>query len=452
MERLTRVEELESCFRKYPDVPEEVVVKEDCLRYGISWTEVALEASQGFQLKSYYLFQFDRSSREAMRQDESIRAPEDIKIFGGDYGLKDTVVANHVSADSPYLVDAVDGRLRLFDRGDGGAPRPIAEVKLRRPPKYYGLRFEDGRPYSEIIGAPGWAHIAFVTVLRNCQYWSDKEECKFCDINANVREQKVLGRPYTVHKKVDEVVRVVEAAYADYVEGVPPIAAGEYESVWEMGPHSIQISGGTVVDRVQGKDDCDFYIQYVEAIKDKIGSRFPLMLQTAAKNKSDLKRLRAAGVDVQISNFEVWDKGLFQVICPGKESFVGRDEWIKRICESVEVFGEAGTHPGFVAGVEMAQPWGFKTVREAIKSTTEGFEFLMSHGVIPRPITWCIEPLSALAGHPMIPLDYFVQLDRNWYETWRKYGLPVPLGHGPFETGRGRYPNSAYCDMGPHTH
>ena len=156
--------------------------------------------------------------------------------------------------------------------------------------------------------------------------------------------------------------------------------------------------------------------------------------------------VKAAGVDIHICNFEVWDKRLFKIICPGKERFVGRDEWFRRLVESVEVFGEGNVHPGFVAGVEMAQPWGFKTIDEAVASTTEGFEFLMSHGVVPRPITWCIEPLSALGGHPMIPLEYYIRIAKAWYETRKKYGVPVH-GHGPMETGRGRYPNNAYCDM-----
>ena len=34
--------------------------------------------------------------------------------------------------------------------------------------------------------------------------------------------------------------------------------------------------------------------------------------------------------------------------------------------------------PSFVSGVEMARPHGFKTVDEAVKSTTSGFEYLMS--------------------------------------------------------------------------
>ncbi len=447
-----RVDELESCFKQFPDVPEEVIIKEDCTRYGLAWTDRALKACDGYQVKSYFLFQWDRSSRKDMAEEAPVISAEEIKIFGGPYKLMETVVANHLSVDSPYLLDVVDGKLKLLDRTEKNNPRLIADVKLRKPPSYYHLKLEDGRPYWDICAAPAWGFYMFITVLRNCQYWGDKEECKFCDINANAREQQALGRPSTVFKKPEEVAKVVEAAFAEYIKGEPPTEAGEFESVWERGPHQVQISGGTVTQNVKGKNDTDFYIQYVEAVKEKIGSRFPVIVQTAAKDKKDLKRLKAAGADVHMANFEVWDKRLFQIICPGKERFVSRDEWIRRLCDSVYIFGEGGVFPGFVAGVEMAQPWGFKTVGEAVKSTTEGMEYLMSHGVIPRPITWVIEPLSALAHHPMIPLEYHIEVDRNWYELWRKYALPDARGFGHFETGRGRYSTAAFCDMGPHKH
>ena len=49
-------------------------------------------------------------------------------------------------------------------------------------------------------------------------------------------------------------------------------------------------------------------------------------------------------------------------IAPGKYRYIatdqwsGRDEWIRRLLGQVEVFGVGNVAPGFVAGVEMAQP------------------------------------------------------------------------------------------------
>ncbi len=115
------------------------------------------------------------------------------------------------------------------------------------------------------------------------------------------------------------------------------------------------------------------------------------------------------------------------------------------------VFGEGNVVAGFVAGVEMAQPWGFKEVDEAVKSTTNGMEYLMSHGVVPRPLSWGVEGHSALSGHPLLPLDYFLKIDMNWYELMCKYRLPSPcealyarrMGPGIWE-----FPLGAMGDMG----
>jgi len=116
----------------------------------------------------------------------------------------------------------------------------------------------------------------------------------------------------------------------------------------------------------------------------------------------------------------------------------------------VDVMGEGGVSPNMVSGIEMAQPWGFSTVEDAIRSTREGFEYLMSRGVLPHLDTWCIEPGTTLEGHPPIPLDFLIQADLAWYETWRKYKLPPFAGYGPMGGGPGVavYGNTASVDLG----
>lgn len=45
--------QLESYFQKYPDVNKEVIIKEDLLRLGVSFTDKALEESSNYATKSY---------------------------------------------------------------------------------------------------------------------------------------------------------------------------------------------------------------------------------------------------------------------------------------------------------------------------------------------------------------------------------------------------------------
>ena len=200
------------------------------------------------------------------------------------------------------------------------------------------------------------------------------------------------------------------------------------------------ISGGSILRRLASLDEDDFYIQYIEAARDAIGYRWPILLQTGPKDKKSIKRLQAAGMTCHHPNLEIWDKNIFEKICPGKAQRVGWDEWVRLMLEEVDVLGEGNVGPNFVTGVELAKPYGFKDIASAVKSTLEGFDFLMTHGVIPRPSQWCISPGSNLAGHEPPPLDYYPQVDLGWYELWKKHGLPFPTGEGP--------PGAGWCPYG----
>jgi hypothetical protein len=139
---------------------------------------------------------------------------------------------------------------------------------------------------------------------------------------------------------------------------------------------------------------------------------------------------------------------LFETICPGKARWIGRDVWIRRILDAAKVFGAPNVIPNFVAGVEMARPHGFTTVEEALRSTGEGLDYFMSHGVAPRFTTWCPEPLSTLGrDQGPAPLEYHVGLLRVWRDTHRKHGLPVPPGYGAPGPGNAVFSVSAFMDV-----
>jgi hypothetical protein len=184
------------------------------------------------------------------------------------------------------------------------------------------------------------------------------------------------------------------------------------------------ISGGTTLTKVDGLNEYDFCLHYVDATKEAIGGRWPICLQTAQKPVEVAKRYKTAGVDAHETNLEVWDERLFNILCPGKAIHIGCDRWIKLMLDEVDVFGEGNITPCFVEGVEVCQPWGFKTIDKAVKSTAEGWDFLMSHGVIPRPNLWVGSPKSGLKGNVPPPPEFFVRMDLTWYELWHKYTLP----------------------------
>ena len=61
--------------------------------------------------------------------------------------------------------------------------------------------------------------------------------------------------------------------------------------------------------------------------------------------------------------------------------------------DAADVFGPRYVIPNFVAGVEMAKPFGFETIDAAMKITTEGLDYFHQsgdhatlHDLVPRAV------------------------------------------------------------------
>ena len=66
---------VESYAKKYPDVPKEVILKEDLLRLGLNVTRDAMELSKGCREQAYYLFSYNISSHDDLAEGVSTVTP-----------------------------------------------------------------------------------------------------------------------------------------------------------------------------------------------------------------------------------------------------------------------------------------------------------------------------------------------------------------------------------------
>ena len=84
MERISKRRRLEELFNKYPDVPREVIVKEDVLHDGVAFTAPALEIGKGYRCKMYggWLFTFDMATEDAKKEQKLFSVPDYIEIHG----------------------------------------------------------------------------------------------------------------------------------------------------------------------------------------------------------------------------------------------------------------------------------------------------------------------------------------------------------------------------------
>ncbi len=424
-ERLAEVERLVEAF---PDLPPEAVFKEDILRGGLAFSEDALRIASGYKPKAYFIFSFDLIPIEEMRSREHFRAPEEVSLRGGPWNFRRTIVSVRLNPRSDYRVEvSSEGGLMLTLDGE-----EICGVEFQPVPEYYRRTLASGKPITDIAPTIEWGYLLYLTVYRVCQYFGKKEECQFCDINENYRQQKKAGRPYTAVKTVEEILEALQI-----------IDETDSES------RAYTVTGGSITSTLNGMREVEFYARYPEAIEKRFPGRWIGKVVVQALPKDDVRRFKEAGVQIYHPNYEVWDRRLFEIICAGKNRYIGRDEWIARILDAREVFGASRVIPNFVAGIEMSQPHGFASPEEAVESTREGLDFFMSRGVMPRFTTWCPEPISLLgkANPGGAPLEYHVRLLRAWRDTQEKHNLPAPPGYGEPGIGNAVFSVSSFMDV-----
>lgn len=397
--RPTRQVQLEALFDRYPDLPAEAIIKEDLLNEGLA---ISPTLPNGI-------------------------LPKDLAIDGGLYALRRTIVRVRVHPESPYLLNSLDGKWVIVDRRSGSA---LADARRFPENNGYAERTcSDGALCAEILDPDGE-----LAVFSTCQL-SGEERCRFCR----------LGSAFT---KVP-CVNPADACVKDPLQVGEAIGEMFVGAEWDPRerPTNIRLTGGSIVAQLQGQTEEDFYLQYVAAIKAVIRNRYPLLLEMFPKPQRVEAQLRREGVNGRLSNLDVWDKQLFVALCPGKERLIGWEEWVRRLIDQVDVYGQGHVLPGLIVGLEMAGPWGTNSPSEALRTTSKAFEFLMLHGITPRPIHVWLDPVSEPGVKQQPPVELFLETDRAWYETWQKYAMSEPAGYrmGP---GRSRFAESAAFDVG----
>lgn len=387
-------------YKQFPDVHPEIILKTDLNRQGIRFSQAALEEFQrrnDINWKGFHFFSYDMQTPVTFGQ----------RIPNGYYLEEGSIVYERTNWNSPYEMDFRDGRFVIIEQGEIIADN----IKFPPNPNYYGMTLEDGTQMPAVV--QGWFNeLLFITFNKYCELWNSGDECLFCDINWQLREQ-VKSEETVVARKdpsiITEVLKTIRATDPQF--------------------HVAMISGGTILKRYQGKTELEFYVERLNAVREGFGGTWlPTNCQIAALDDEGWRMIHETGVTAVQPNFEVYGKELFEWLCPGKAKFVGWGEWVKRTIRAVDFWGPGKVNPNFVLGIEMAQPHGFKEVKDALKSTLEGWDFLMSHGVVPRHCTWTIEPKSGLRDNPLVPLEYFIEVEKGYTELrWKyKYDPPYP--------------------------
>ena len=382
---------LDEVLKKYPRVSPFVVVKIDAQRRGVRFSDQALALVD----RDLHQVEYRGFSRETVGT-----VPVSLIMRDGTSIL--TGFNTSAPARSPYLVDVREGRLFLTDEG-----RAVEEVFYWEKPDYYNLKTSRGVPMWRIALARPQRLDLYP--FQDCQFWrSPGQGCKYCAIAATYRQ---TDKP-------------------DYVE-IGEIEETLAEALKEPGRYmSLFLTGGSIISGREPLDDeVDLYIKVLRAAGRFFQpGRFPSQLIATAFTKKQLTRLhRETGLASYTADIEVLDREKFEWICPGKAKLIGYEEWKKRLCEAVEVFGPGRVNTGLVGGVEMARPHGFPNEEEALAATLAEAESLARRGVSVVYCVWTVAEGSIFFNQKSPSLEYYVRLAEGLDGLRRTYGLNIDM-------------------------
>ncbi|MDR2634397.1 MAG: radical SAM protein [Clostridiales bacterium] len=289
----------------------------------------------------------------------------------------------NVNQNAPFSLERAGGTLYLKVNG-----MRLFPVEYEPRPKFYGLNTSDDVPM-RFLAQHRLGDELMVTYNTYCHTLKRGGQCRFCALNSN--NAIIPKRNGFFIQKPRQIAEVAEAAYT---EGVV---------------RRLEITGGILPNR----EEVDFIIETGKAVCERLGTKSVPgghVLVAAPTDFSKIEALKEAGWEYVFFNLEVWNEHLFRGLCPGKESIVGRDTWLKALDYAVQVFGPRNVRSILIAGLE------------PFDSYFEGLKYLTERGIYADPSPFMPMPGSPMEGQGSPTAQWHINLLARTLDYWESVG------------------------------
>lgn len=365
-------------------LPPSAKLKLDLMFEGVRYSE-ALGAAAAHAFPNFYPYRFGKGEPNPTGRDK-VTIPYLMTLED------ETMLRVKGNPDSAWQVTGslADGYHLV---NDDGRDLPIGFEPL---PGWMSATCSDGTPMAQ-AGVSLHGDMAVINVAPGCEYFLAKDEdgnskkCSFCAYGApNERVAHFNQAIGTAAIPETTLARMQEVLTAAIQEG---------------GIRHIYLVGGSMTDPAE---EGERFLQLARAVQTVVQRRIPVALGSGAIPANQLQTFHDEQlVDFVCFNLEVWPEELFEQICPGKQDFVGFDNWLMSLEQAVALWGEGNVYSAMVAGIELEPEFGYDW-EQAADMAVQGAIDLCDRGVLPiYSLYW---PTGG-RDHP----DYFSRL-RNYFE------------------------------------
>ncbi len=284
--------------------------------------------------------------------------PAELKLPG------EVIVQVRENPEANFRLRIIENNLSVQDR----AGKIICAGDFISLPPFANLTTSDNAQLKDIVVYNGSCNLNF-TWNYFCDYFRTGTACRFCNLTPaqDFYPEENITNTYKNAKQIADVIEIARRYHPDpkaiLTRGTPSEKHG---------------FGGTV------------------QILEELASRFPftngrdrtkiLFTISPTKNISDVKLLYDLGAHSVSFNFEVFDKGYWKAIVPGKDKHIGRELWEASLIDAVKYFGEGRVFSAMIAGLEPRQ------------TLLEGVTWCTERGIVPIVVPFSPETGSQFEG------------------------------------------------------
>mgnify|MGYP002345191819 CR=1 FL=1 len=387
--------------RQYPALPPAIVMKTALLSIGVHFDPLMVEAART-ALPDFRPHTLPDGSK--------VQVPYLMKLENG------SLVRLRCSEESPFTIKHQGGlSFLLLDEG-----APFIQFSFANRPVWHDQTASDGTPLNA-CGLNQHGDMMVLNLTPACEYWSTpRNESNLSDI----RNKRSYRCAFCGYGLPDERSRALGQKEGEAT--IPPLsmkhAAEAVSKGIEAGARHLYLTGGSMLDP---ELEADRYLSIVSGLRD-VAKDVYLAVGSQALPPSRLKELKAAGADGVCFNLEVWDRKVWQYVCPGKSKFFTRDMWENSLVEAVSVFGKTNVHTAFVIGAEMVFDNALKDTETALRSNLEGARWLLSRDI--HPILSLFWPFvgTDMEGAAGPDLHFLLRLFSGVHELRLELNKPFP--------------------------
>jgi hypothetical protein len=277
---------------------------------------------------------------------------------------KEVIVQVRENSEANFRLRIIENNLVVQDK----TGRIICTGDFVGLPPFALEKTGDGTFFKDIVVYNGSCNLNF-TWNYFCDYFRTKVACRFCNLTPaqDFYPEENITNSYKNAKQIADVIEIARKYHTDP------------KAILTRGtPNEKHGLGGTI------------------QILEELAKRFPfngnnnrtkiLFTISPTKDINDVKLMHDMGMHSVSFNFEVFDKGYWKAIVPGKDAYIGRDLWEQSLIDGVKYFGEGKVFSAMIAGLEPR------------KTLLEGVEWCTERGIIPIVVPFSPETGSEFEG------------------------------------------------------